>query len=379
MATGPVRVLLIEDNPGDARLLSESLERSTAPALFNLTHVERLGDALTLLSERAFDAALLDLGLPDSHGLNTLRRVRSAAADLPIVVLTGFEDDDVEIEALREGAQDYLSKGHFDRRLLTRALRYAIERKRGEEALRRSEESATRLARENAVLAEIGRVVSSSLDLSRVFIRFAELARELVPFDRIVISVLDDSGKQATSAHVGGVDIPGWEQGSSHAVRGTLIEELVQTYSGLVVRATDAPAFRERLPAEDIAVSSGLRSLIGVPLISNGTPIGTLVMRGLEPDSYSEEDLAAAGRIGYQIAGGVAGSRLYAERIRAESALRSSEERLRAVVTNAPVVLFALDGDGLSQIPHLTLLGMALCSYSRCSVSIRWSHMVRSC
>lgn len=120
-----LRILLVEDNPGDARLLRELLPRS-----FTITHAERLDDALSKLGGASFDAALLDLTLPDSSGLDTFRKLHKAAPDLPVVVLTGLTDGEGAVQAVREGAQDWLVKGHADSEVLVRALRYGIERVR---------------------------------------------------------------------------------------------------------------------------------------------------------------------------------------------------------------------------------------------------------
>ena len=91
MNPSAVRILLVEDNPGDARLLRESL-RDVESLACELTHVERLDDALRCLKTRAFDALLLDLSLPDSQGPGTVTRIAAAAPHIPIVVLTGTDD-----------------------------------------------------------------------------------------------------------------------------------------------------------------------------------------------------------------------------------------------------------------------------------------------
>jgi diguanylate cyclase (GGDEF)-like protein/PAS domain S-box-containing protein len=127
-------VLLIEDNRGDARLLREMFGEH-GPHKIELTHVECMYDAETLLAERTTDVILLDLGLPDAQGLGAVRRAHAAAPRVPLVVLTGLEDDSMALQALQEGAQDYLVKGQIDARGLVRALRYAVERKVMEEAL----------------------------------------------------------------------------------------------------------------------------------------------------------------------------------------------------------------------------------------------------
>ena len=149
----PIRVLLVEDNPGDARLLREILAEAGAHR-FELTHHTTLAEALAELSEGGIDVVLLDLSLPDSNGLDTFVRVHSEAPGIPIVVLTGLADETLAAGALREGAQDYLVKGRVDPDLLVRSMGYAIERMRAEEALRQSEEQL----RELAVLEERNRM-----------------------------------------------------------------------------------------------------------------------------------------------------------------------------------------------------------------------------
>jgi two-component sensor histidine kinase len=125
--SNPLRILLVEDNPGDVRLLREmfSTER---PGSYELTHLPRLGLALNHLAKGGVDIILLDLGLPDGDGLEIVRRVRRLAPEVPLIVLTGRDDDAVVAEAMLEGAQDYLVKGQIEQRALPRALRHAIER-----------------------------------------------------------------------------------------------------------------------------------------------------------------------------------------------------------------------------------------------------------
>ena len=136
MSSESIKVLLVEDNLGDARLLYEGLEEAL-PGQFGITHVRRLSEAMEYLWEETCNVVLLDLGLPDSHGLDTLVVTRAQAPGVPIVVLTGFQDEALAVEALKGGAQDYLVKGQVDSKLLGRSMRYAIVRKATEEALLR--------------------------------------------------------------------------------------------------------------------------------------------------------------------------------------------------------------------------------------------------
>jgi len=126
-------VLLVEDNPGDARLLGKIFNEEGSHST-KLTRVDCMSAAETHLAEHAVDIILLDLGLPDAQGLEAIQRAHAAAPGVPLVVLTGLDDELLAVQALQQGAQDYLIKGQIETRGLLRALRYAIERKTMESA-----------------------------------------------------------------------------------------------------------------------------------------------------------------------------------------------------------------------------------------------------
>lgn len=136
MTTSVIRVLLIEDSPSDADLIMCYLADQTGPEAFEVEWVDTLADGLAKISTGTIDAVLSDLSLPDADGLNTFLRIHAHAPGMPVVVLTGLDDTAVAMEAVKAGAQDYLYKGDISGRLLARAVRYAIERKKGEEALK---------------------------------------------------------------------------------------------------------------------------------------------------------------------------------------------------------------------------------------------------
>jgi diguanylate cyclase (GGDEF)-like protein/PAS domain S-box-containing protein len=142
MNAGAIRsLLLIEDHPGDARLLQEMLNESGGQQT-RLTRVEQMNEAEAHLATHAVDLVLLDLGLLDVQGLDAVRRAHAAAPHIPLVVLTGLDDEVLAGHALQEGAQDYLIKGQIDTRSLMRALRYAVERKAMERAVQAETERA---------------------------------------------------------------------------------------------------------------------------------------------------------------------------------------------------------------------------------------------
>lgn len=141
------RILLVEDNPSDFLLMQEIL-RINAPDRYDLQFAEKLKTGLKRLAEEHFDALLLDLSLPDSSGLDTVQRARAAVPDMPMIVLTGHEDEQLAIQAVQAGAQDYLVKGDVKSSRLLAAISYAMERQRiRAEIQQKSEELAVSEAR----------------------------------------------------------------------------------------------------------------------------------------------------------------------------------------------------------------------------------------
>jgi two-component system, cell cycle sensor histidine kinase and response regulator CckA len=179
-----IKVLLVEDNPGDVLLLQETLSEITLVS-FNLVHVERCSEAIKHLQTETFDVILLDLMLPDSAGLETFTAIHQQVPHTPIVVLTGMSDETLALNAMQAGAQDYLVKGRFSGGdLLMRSMRYAIERKRVEAILHQRE-------RELRTLTEHAPDIISRFDRDLRYL-FINLAVEAVTG----ISAADFLGKQ---------------------------------------------------------------------------------------------------------------------------------------------------------------------------------------
>ncbi len=132
-------ILLVEDNPADIFLLEEMLLSSNL-RIRQIFTASRLSEAKHLLQKEDINLVLLDLSLPDSFGIDSLREIRHAAERIPVIVLTGLSDEDVALQALKENAQDYLVKGEFNVNLLSKSIGYSIERKKVEEKILASED-----------------------------------------------------------------------------------------------------------------------------------------------------------------------------------------------------------------------------------------------
>ena len=145
MTTKPetISLLLVEDNPADAGLVREALADSKG-VQFRIDHADRLAKALQSLRNNRYDAVLLDLTLPDTQGVGTFVSVLATAPHTPVIVLSGIDDEDIALEAVERGAQDYLVKGQVDGHWLPRAIRYAMQRKRAEEEIRSMNETLER-------------------------------------------------------------------------------------------------------------------------------------------------------------------------------------------------------------------------------------------
>jgi two-component system, cell cycle response regulator len=174
-----LKILLIEDTLADADLIVEILSEVDTVD-YQLQHVSSLNRAIALLEKNCFDVALLDLSLPDSQGLEGIARIRQTKQTIPTIVLTATNDRNLAIQALRQGAQDYLIKGKLEGELLVRSIGYAIERQRIEETLRQQ-------AERERLMGQMLERIRRSLDLKSILQTTVEEVRQFLNSDRVSI------------------------------------------------------------------------------------------------------------------------------------------------------------------------------------------------
>lgn len=240
-----LHILLVDDNPADSRWFHEEL-RESGPRWCHLEHVENLGDALARLAQGGIDAILLDLSLPDAKGIDTVQRVRAVAPQMPVVVLTGFNDEQAALRAVQEGAQDYLVKDQVNGALLARAVRYAVERKRAEEAQRREVAAAQAAQLREQFVAVLGHDLRNPLssiamsaglllkgaDLSeRQSKSVARIARSADRMNRMIGDLLD-----FTRTRLGGGYTLSRRSGSLSDVCRQVVEELETVHAQRIVK-----------------------------------------------------------------------------------------------------------------------------------------------
>ena len=222
------------------------------------------------------------------------------------------------------------------------------------------EHEAVRLSRENAIVAEVGSIINSSLDIEDVYERFAEEVRKLVPFDRIAINLLDLKENCSRIAYANGIVVSGRDKGDAVTLNGSLSSEVIKSRKGLFIPTGEIEGYAERFPVFRRTVQAGFRSLMLVPLISKGEVIAILHFRSTLPDVYSEKELRIAERVGYQITSAIVNAQIYAAQKRTEKALRESEKRFKDLYDNAPSGYHEYDLEGrITQVnrTELQLLG----------------------
>jgi signal transduction histidine kinase/HAMP domain-containing protein/ActR/RegA family two-component response regulator len=204
-----------------------------------------------------------------------------------------------------------------------------VERAQAVEGARKSEEETRRLAEENAIVAEIGRIISSTLSIEEVYERFTEEMRKLIPVDRTAFTIINLEDRTATTVYESGIKIPSRHPGEVFPLSGSATEKAEQARSGLIIKTEDENEVASWVPGLLPVFRTGIRSVMMIPLISRDRVIGVLNLQSSMPNSYTEKELRIAERVGTQIAGAIANAHLFKERLRAEKEMADLQEQLR--------------------------------------------------
>jgi PAS domain S-box-containing protein len=329
-----VRVLLVEDNPGDARLIQEYL--AVSPLLrCDLTLAPRLAAAIEALSEGGIDVVLLDLTLPDSRGLSTVEQVLAAAPGIPVIVLTGLDNVEFAIQALRIGAQDYLTKDLLVGGLPDKSIRYAIERARAEEALRRANRAYHTLSDCNQVVVRANDESQLLQDICRVIVEVGQYLMAWVGFVQH-----DEARSVHPAAHYGNQD------GYLEVLNLTWADTERGRGPGGTAARTGQPAVAQHIrsdpqfaPWRREAVSRGYESSIALPLLADEEVIGILAIYSGQPSAFDEAETALLAEMAGDLAYGIAA-------LRARKALAASEAKYRSLFNEAPDMIHVVDLKG---------------------------------
>lgn len=212
------------------------------------------------------------------------------------------------------------------------------DHKIAEEALRKSEEEARRLARNNALIAEVGKIISSSLEIDTVYARFAQEVGKVIPFNWLAITLVNKEKGTFYNPHTLGDDIFERKSGVTIPLVGSFTAEVIHRRSGTFIQKESPEEIEKIFPKLAPFIQRGYRSFLAVPLIHLDEVIGALHIYSREPKAYSENELILAESIGSQIAGAIANAHLYLAHKRTLEDLRASEEKARRLAKENEII-----------------------------------------
>ncbi len=343
-----IKALLVEDDPDQAELLQKILTSSTR---FAVTYVQRLSDAVQHLNNKEhFDVVLLDLMVPDIQGLDTLDKAHEQALDVPIVVISNLKDEAVALEAVCKGAQDYLVKGQMDGQMLSRTIRYAIERKRAELALATTAAAERQKALELqdafkkldaahqdlAVIHAITTAVSNSLDLDQVLEKALDTVLEVTGRDAGYIRLKDPVTRNLEIVAHRGISEEYTETLEDHRTPGGKSDQVFASGDPLIINDPQGTILKEETRRERFCC------LGWFPLKAQGKVVGILNVSTTRPIPFESREVALLQAIGNVIGVALENARLYeqtkkqsvqlekevGERKQAEESLREAHKQL---------------------------------------------------
>jgi CheY-like chemotaxis protein/putative methionine-R-sulfoxide reductase with GAF domain len=354
------RVLLVEDNPSDAALLRAMLEE-VASEQYETQWVTTASQAVDVALRQLFDVVLLDLSLPDSQGLETIQKLHAALPATPIVVLSGLSDEQVSMEAVQHGAQDYLVKGSASARSLARAIRYALDRKRAERALRQARDDldlkvrlrTSELRHANQSLRMLGHCGEAIIHADDEPTLLQDICRLIVESGDYRLAWVGYAENDAPRS-VRPVAYVGFEDGYLEASGISWADgPMGSGPTGLAIRTGTVQIGRDfendpaLAPWREEALRRGYRSSMAVPLTSAGRTFGALTVYSSAPEAFAPDDVELLQRLANDLAFGVNALRTRAERDMMVEALAEQQDRLGTLVRGAPLLIWATDTHGV--------------------------------
>ena len=258
---------------------------------------------------------------------------------------------------------------------IANVLASAIERKQAEDALHRSEQAAQKSALEESVMAEIGRIIGSTLKIEEVYDQFAAEVKKVLPFDRISINLIDFDPQTVCNQYVTGFSVEGRQAGDRFPLAGTATAAVVESGRGMLLSALPMEEMEARFPGHLPVRRAGIQATLLAPLISKGKAFGALLMMSVDPGIYTERDIPVAENVAAQISGAIAHALLFAEHQRTADALREREASLRSIFRVAPIGIGVVRNRVLTQVNDriCEMLGYAAEELEGCSARILYS------
>jgi len=328
-------VLLVEDNPDDIKLINWMLTREKNAdndlTRYSMTFVDSIQLALEKINSANYDIILLDLLLPDSQGIDTFIKMQANAPGIPIIVLSGSDDELLAVQAVRIGAQDYLTKGHVDGNILKRSIRYAIERKS-------LEEEQVWHTSVNAALSDLSEAIITSRsidDISRLFTKQAKYFTSSTicitgyrnqQNDSINCIISDNQSIDLKNLTTNPIDIP---------LSNDLIRSICSSNQSQIINQSDEIIFTTGSILDNYKISK----LLAVPAIIDGRSVGIIILANQVHD-YATKDQQFVERLAALFA-------LALQRQQSQDALKASEERYRVVTQSANDAIITVDSDGI--------------------------------
>lgn len=340
MANEPIKILLVEDNPGDAVLIEQSL-RGVRRLNFTLSRVGRLAEIPAALQAGSVDLMLLDLNLPDSFGLDTVRRAVGLAPGIAIVVLTGMDDEDTGLEAMRLGAQDFLMKSDMEKWALVRSIRHAIERQQAQQALQNAHDELEKKVEERtAELQRLNQVLQMVTACNQALVRATDEPSLLLEICQIILDVggyrmawvgFAENGPDKKVIPVASV---GFEDGYLERANISWADnERGRGPTGKAIRTGQIHVGRDFLSDHELAlwreeaIKRDFRSSVAVPLSSGDRTIGAVTFYAAEPEAFDEKKIDVLKQLADDLAFGITALRTQGALRRVEREVLEATER----------------------------------------------------